>query len=63
VHSIEVPDISTATQAPDQKKPSPNGTKKKDVVDLNTGIISAFTADAAVEAIKKNPIGRPVKTK
>lgn len=63
VHSIEVPDVSTATQAPADKKPSPNGTKRKDVVDLNTGIILAFMADAAVEAIKKNPIGRPVKAK
>jgi len=59
VHSIEVPDVPTAAQAPDNKKP----TKKKDVVDLNTGIILAFMADVAVDAIKKNPIGRLVEAK
>jgi len=59
VHSIEVPDVPTAAQAPCNKKP----TKKKDVVDLNTGIILAFMADVAVDAIKKNPIGRLVEVK
>lgn len=63
VHSIEVPDVPTGAQAPDNKKPHPNGTKKKDVVDLNTGIILAFMADVAVDAIKKNPIGRRVEVK
>jgi hypothetical protein len=60
VHSIEVPDIPSAVQTPDERKPN---TKKKDVVDLNTGIILAFMADAAVDAIKKNPIGRPVQAR
>lgn len=59
VHSIEVPDVPTAAQTPDNKKP----TKKKDVVDLNTGIILAFMADVAVDAIRKNPIGRLVEVK
>jgi hypothetical protein len=58
VHSIEVPDVTTAAQKPDEKKPNPNRTKKKDVGDLNTGIIVAFLANAAIDAIKKNPIGR-----
>jgi hypothetical protein len=53
VHTIEVPDVPTGAQAPDNKKPNPNATKRKNVVDLNTGIILAFTADVAVEAIKK----------
>jgi hypothetical protein len=61
VHSIEVPDTPTAAQAPESKKPNAIGTKKKDVVDLNTGIILAFMADVAVDAIKKNPIGRLVR--
>jgi len=61
VHSIEVPDTPTAAQTPDNKKSS--GTKKKDVVDLNTGIILAFMADVAVDAIKKNPIGHLVEVK
>ncbi len=61
VHSIEVPDVPTAVQAPDNKKQQ--ATKKKDVVDLNTGIILAFMADVAVDAIKKNPIGRLVEVK
>jgi hypothetical protein len=60
VHSIEVPDVPSAAQAPGEKKPN---TKKKDVVDLNTGIIVAFMADVAVDAIKKNPIGRSVQAK
>ncbi len=55
VHSIDVPDVPTGAQAP--------GTKKKNVVDLNTGIILAFMADVAVDAIKKNPIGRQVEVK
>ncbi len=63
VHSIEVPDVSSGAQTSDQKNPNPNHTKKKDVVDLNTGIILAFMADVAVDAIKKNPIGRRVETK
>ncbi len=63
VHSIEVPDVPTSAQAPDNKKPKPNGNKKIDVVDLNTGIIFAFAADVAVDAIKKNPIGRLVEVK
>jgi hypothetical protein len=63
VHSIEVPDLPTAAQTPDNKKPNPTGTKKKNVVDLNTGIIFAFVADIAVDAIKKNPIGRLVEEK
>jgi hypothetical protein len=65
VHSIEVPDVASGAQAPDEKKPNtnPNHTKKKDVVDLNTGIILAFMADVAVDAIKKNPIGRHVEAK
>lgn len=61
VHTIEVPDVSSAVQTPDQKKPQ--ATKKKDVVDLNTGIIFAFMADSAVDAIRKNPIGRLVEAK
>jgi len=60
VHSIEVPDVPSAAQAPGEKKPN---TKKKDVVDLNTGIILAFMADAAVDAIRKNPIGQHVQAK
>jgi hypothetical protein len=63
VHSIEVPDSPTAVQAPEDKKSKPKGTKKKDVVNLNTGIIFAFRADVAVDAIKKNPIGRLVELK
>jgi hypothetical protein len=63
VHSIEVPDLPTAAQTPDNKAPIPTGTIKKNVVDLNTGIIFAFMADVAVEAIKKNPIGRLVEEK
>jgi len=60
VHSIEIPELPTAVQAPDNKKPKYT---KKDVVDLNTGIIIAFMADAAIDAIKKNPIGREVEVK
>jgi len=54
VHSVELPDTSTAV-----------GTKKKkeDVVDLNSGIILAYSTNAAVDAIRKNPIGRPVEPK
>lgn len=61
VHSIQVPDLTTATQAPGSN--TTHGTKKKDVVDLNTGIIFAFMADSAVEAIRKNPIGRLIASK
>jgi hypothetical protein len=61
VHAIEVPDVPTATQAPNRS--NPQATKKKDVVDLNTGIIIAFMADSVVDAIRKNPIGHPVGTK
>ena len=53
IHSIEVPDVPTTAQTPDGKKSN----KKKDVVDLNTGIIFAFMADVAIDAIKKNPMG------
>lgn len=59
VHSIEVPDTPTAVQTPESKKP----TRKMDVVDLNSGIIVAVSANVAVDAIRKNPIGRPVEAK
>ena len=59
VHSIEVPNTPTTGQAPNTNPTK----KKKDVVDLNTGIIFAFGASVAVDAIKKNPIGRPVESK
>lgn len=59
VHSIEVPDTPTTGQAPNANPTK----KKKDVVDLNTGIIFAFGASVAVDAIRKNPIGRPVESK
>jgi hypothetical protein len=59
VYSIEVPDLSTAVTAPDGKK----NTKKENVVDLNTGIVLAYSADVAVDAIRKNPIGSPIEAK
>jgi hypothetical protein len=46
VYSLEMPSTPTAMQ-----------TTKKNVVNQNTGIIFAFAADAAVEAIRKNAIG------
>jgi hypothetical protein len=48
-----------AGHAPDDEKK----TKKEDVVDLNTGIVLAYMADVAVDAIRKDPIGRPIETK
>jgi hypothetical protein len=63
VHSIEVPDASTAATAPAVGKANPNRRKKEDVVDLNSGIILAYMADTAVDAIRKNPIGRPFAPK
>jgi hypothetical protein len=63
VHSIEVPDTSTAVKAQNDETPNPKKTKKEDVVDLNTGIVLAYMADVAVDAIRKNPIGRPVDAK
>jgi hypothetical protein len=61
VHPIQVPDVPTSVQAPDDRKPQT--TKKIDVVDLNTGIVLAFGVNTAVGAIRKNPIGQPIATK
>lgn len=60
VHSIAVP-TPTASAVPGTTGPS--RTKKENVVDLNSGIILAYMLDPAVDAIKKNPIGRPFETK
>ena len=38
-------------------------TSRLELSDLNTGIILAFMADVAVDAIKKNPIGRLIEVK
>ncbi len=63
VHTIEVPNISTEATAPKVGKINPNGEKKEEVVDINSGIILAYPISEAVSAIKKNPIGRPILSK
>lgn len=52
VHSVELPATSTAV-----------GTKKENVVDLNSGIIIAYPVDAVLDAIRKNPIGHAIEPK
>jgi len=61
VHSIEVPNDSTAVQMPKNTKVKHTG--KESVVDLNTGIIIAYIAEPIVDAVRTNPIGQPLHQK
>jgi hypothetical protein len=56
VHSIEIPNPSSSGTSQGAR---PNATRKENVVDLNSGIIIAYMAELAVDAIKKHPVGRP----
>jgi len=62
VQSVDVPVAPRDKPTGDHAKQG-QPTKKKSVVELNSGIITAFDATYALDAIKKNPIGPLVKPK
>ncbi len=61
---VELPALPTPTGLPQAPPASPNEHSKahgKEVVNVNSGFITAFDIQSAIDAIRKNPIG-PLKS-
>jgi len=54
-------DVPPGPGAAPNSKPDKEKTEKKEIVNVNSGFIIAYSIDAAIDAIQKNPIG-PLRT-
>jgi hypothetical protein len=63
VLSVPLPEPPSGQKSTSTESPKKKNTRRKSVVNLNSGIIFATDANYAIEAIKNNPIGPIIENK